>query len=405
MLRWLTVTLLDSGEDKTMTDRSNIKHSVNNILKFENQVFNQLTGWGIEVKRAFRIPGSRWNIDFYIPAPTRFAIELVMGFGKMDHIKKNLDNLKKLFSGQLNFFLIGIGPEWESLVEIQKFSQLGCRVISVSDTSQVNARLAAELIRSHINSDYDFKKRTLSTVLRLNELALKVNYFGDVLISLRDILNTKSFKLLASEFYAFGEEYDHKHWTACALRLGRMNECLIYSIANYADVKIENTEFEFKTSAVAQARNLMDDVQKYLANETSQSVLFEKIDKTCDDYIKSLNKLIKKIKTTFPNKHTEGPGALPTDAKVLEKIYRKYKDLDAVRTQYLFITDKDPNNNISILKKLKDFRNLAAHANAYGHVYEISKSDVDEHRPILRLLLHYLTNIAFAIQAANQKNK
>ena len=79
--------------------------------------------------------------------------------------------------------------------------------------------------------------------------------------------------------------------------------------------------------------------------------------------------------------------------------------MDAVRTQYLFITDKDPNNNISILKKLKDFRNLAAHANAYGHVYEISKSDVDEHRPILRLLLHYLTNIAFAIQAANQKNK
>ena len=56
-------------------------------------------------------------------------------------------------------------------------------------------------------------------------------------------------------------------------------------------------EIEFKTSAVAQARNLMDDVQKYLANETSQSVLFEKIDKTCDDYIKSLNKLIKKIKT------------------------------------------------------------------------------------------------------------
>ena len=392
-----------------MTDQSNINRSANNILNFENQVFSHLAGWGIEVKRDFSIPGSTQILDCYISAPTRVVVEFKIGRVRKNNLlnkyKKEIDILNSHFGGQINCVLIGVGDEWESLPKIDDLTQLGIRIVHVQDISQKSSRQAADFIRSQLNTGYDFHSRSLSITNRLNKLGLNIKYFGDVLISLRDILTTESFELLASELHAFGEEYVHKHWTSCALRLGRMNECLIYSIANYADVKIENTEFEFKTSAVAQARNLMAKVQKHIANETSQSVLFEKLDKTCDDYIKSLNKLIKKIKTTFPNKPKEGPGAFPTDATVLEKINRKYKDLDAVRTQYLLITDKDPKNNISILEKLKNFRNKAAHANASGHVYEISKSDVDEHRPILRLLLHYLTNIAFAIQAANQKNK
>jgi len=391
-----------------MTDQSKINRFANNIFKFENEVFSHLAGWGIEAKRDFCIPGSTQILDCYISAPMRVVVEFKVGRVRKDQLlnkyKKEIDSLNCHFGGQIHCLLIGVGPEWESLPKVDDLTQLGIKIVHVPDISHKGSRQAADFIRSQLNTGYDFPSRSPSITNRLNKLGLKIKYFGDVLISLRDILNTKSFKLLASEFHAFGEEYDHKHWTACALRLGRMNECLIYSIGIYADIKIKDTEFEFKISAVQQVKNLMDDVQKHLANETSQSVLFEKIDKTCDDYIKFLNKLIKKIKTTFPNKHKEGDGALPTDAKVLEKICRKYKHLDAVQAQYLLITDKDPNNNISVLKKLKDFRNLAAHANAYGHVYEISKSDVDEHRPIIRLLLHYLTNIAFAIQTEKQKH-
>jgi len=390
-----------------MTDQSNINRSANNILKFENQVFSHLAGWGIEVKRDFSIPGSTQILDCYIAAPMRVVVEFKVGRVRKDQLlnkyKKEIDRLNCHFGGQIHCLFIGVGPEWESLSKVDDLTQLGMKIVHVPDISHKSSRQAAVFIRSQLNTGYDFHSRSLSITNRLNKLGLKIKYFGDVLISLRDILNTKSFKLLASEFHAFGQEYDHKHWTACALRLGRMNESLIYSIADYAGVNVQNKEFEFKTSAIHQIRNLMDQVQKELTNP-SQKDFDEKIDKARDQYIKSLNKSIENIKKSFPNEHKKIAGAFPSDATVLEKISRKYKHLDRVQAQYLFITEIDPNNNIGILKKLKDFRNLAAHADAYGNVYEISKSDVDEHRPIIRLLLHYLTNIAFAIQTEKQKH-
>jgi hypothetical protein len=45
--------------------------------------------------------------------------------------------------------------------------------------------------------------------------------FLDVLVSLKSILSPGQFEVLEHELAAFSEEYRHKHYTACALRLGR----------------------------------------------------------------------------------------------------------------------------------------------------------------------------------------
>jgi hypothetical protein len=73
---------------------------------------------------------------------------------------------------------------------------------------------------------------------------LASDIFADVLASLKSVLNPDQFQVLEHELSAFSEEYRHEHYTACALRIGRTIEHVVYALARSWGVNVNRATLQ-----------------------------------------------------------------------------------------------------------------------------------------------------------------
>jgi hypothetical protein len=66
---------------------------------------------------------------------------------------------------------------------------------------------------------------------RPKEPSREFDIFSDVLVSVKSILKPGQFEVLEHELAVFAEEYRYEHYTACALRIGRTLEHVVYALA------------------------------------------------------------------------------------------------------------------------------------------------------------------------------
>lgn len=218
------------------------------------------------------------------------------------HLLLQAEQVRRLFGGEIVPILVIGGEPWGTSPEAQELRATGYFIINLGTptTDVQSAQQCAKEIRNFlVHLPYRFKGVEVGTVSsespraaarsysspgsygaasslppkfsseafearmepeildsRLTELesALKEmvegeftstsRLFDDVLISLKSILSPEQFEILETELSAFSEEYRHEHYTACALRIGRTLEHVIYALARDWGVKINRTTLQ-----------------------------------------------------------------------------------------------------------------------------------------------------------------
>jgi len=272
--------------------------------KFATALVDELNRVGVFAKSQFRIPGTHSKIlDIYIASPVRAYVELNYHnpppSSAVQHLLLLAEQARRHFGGEIVPILVTEGEPWGTSPEAQELRATGYFITNLrAPTTDVqSAQQCAKEIRNFlVHLPYRFKGVQIGTVSsespravapspgsfgvaasrsrkpasdslearmepeildsRLTELesALKEmvegeftstsQLFDDVLISLKSVLSPEQFEILETELSAFSEEYRHEHYTACALRIGRTLEHVIYALARDWGVKINRTTLQ-----------------------------------------------------------------------------------------------------------------------------------------------------------------
>lgn len=213
--------------------------------------------------------------------------------------------------------------------------------------------------------------------------------FLDVLVSLESILSPGQFEVLEHELAAFSEEYRHKHYTACALRLGRTLEHVVYALAGAWGVSINRTTLQVLSGLHNSFDQLSRALIAYAATDGDERVKRKKIVQTqIEDVSGKLIKLVWNLETDL---HPEVTGVPINVDSILRDIRRQF----VRRSKVLKAVDAIINEDI--FRKILDIRNDAAHASTSGVRRELDKEGIDVAVEHLRTALFLFSNVAFAV--------
>ena len=205
-------------------------HSTQIEKKFEEELYKELQNYPyIKVVRHYRVPtgkgGKRIILDFYISAPSRAIVEI-----KKSSKSKGMQQLLNRFEEVDTSFLEGV-------------TYLNYDLSLDQDPENHEKILLPDNIKNIAKniSDQLFDENKISpTKDPLFEFADLGNFgeFCNSVYSIRTIMGDKKYNIFLKEFLEFGKEYRSKHYTSAALRIGRMLESAVYSIAQILNVKI-----------------------------------------------------------------------------------------------------------------------------------------------------------------------
>ena len=212
--------------------------------------------------------------------------------------------------------------------------------------------------------------------------------FFDVLISLNSVLNPDEFDVLKGELEAFSEEYRHRHYTACGLRIGRTLEYVVYALARAWGVNVNRTSYRFCRASMVLSTScprpsLITRHRK--ANKKSQSrTRF----RNSENVSRRLWKLVFELDSDLRPENTEVPINVESILRDIKKQFRRRaKVLNAINAVI----------ESQITRKILESRNAAAHGSTSGMRRELTRSDIDNSVELLRTALMLFTNVAFAV--------
>jgi hypothetical protein len=213
--------------------------------------------------------------------------------------------------------------------------------------------------------------------------------FFDVLISLKSVLNPDEFDVLKGELEAFSEEYRHRHYTACGLRIGRTLEHVVYALARAWGVNVNRTTLQILSGLDGSFDQLSQAIINYATSESEQKVAIKKaVQEQLENVSRGLWKLVFELDSDLRPENTEVPINVESILRDIKKQFRRRaKVLNAINA----IIESQ------IIRKILESRNAAAHASTSGARRELTRSDIDNSVELLRTALMLFTNVAFAV--------
>ena len=120
-------------------------------LEFEKKLGQELSKLGIDFQYAYMIPGTAFEIDFYIKAPIRGLIEIKQTIGSDEYTKriaKQLTNFYYQFNKSIYIYLI----TFKKLTKSQRdfFGNLPVEFITVPDQQKKPEEYCARVVRAKI---------------------------------------------------------------------------------------------------------------------------------------------------------------------------------------------------------------------------------------------------------------
>ena len=228
---------------------------------------------------------------------------------------------------------------------------------------------------------------------------IQVGMFKDVLPSFKASLDPEKYALLEKEVIDFEEEYQSRHYTTAALRIGRTLEFVVYTLVKSwgIDTSVPST------SRIDKLESSFDSLREKLITFYSDKDALHK-----DELKKAENSLYKAIShvqnhlikiTGNLNKDEVFSTERPVKIHALLNSVRKEK----TRQKEILEAIEDLINS-KLIKKTYDARNQAAHASHAGLKKDFNKEDVKLMADDLRQILFKLSNInATIIQSSEGK--
>ena len=213
--------------------------------------------------------------------------------------------------------------------------------------------------------------------------------FDDVVISLKSVLDEEQFDVLYSELAAFSEEYRHAHYTACALRVGRTLEHVVYALARAWNVSVNRLTLDALSTLDQSFELLSRSVIEYAASSDSQRQSKRKAVQThCATVSQRLVSLVFQLDSDVAPVKTSVPINVESIVMDIKKQFTAHRDIrDSIDTLI----------NENVIRKILNVRNDAAHADTTGERRELSRTEIDETVELLRRAIFLFGNVAFAV--------
>jgi hypothetical protein len=214
---------------------------------------------------------------------------------------------------------------------------------------------------------------------------------GKLLPSLKCFMEEDAYETLEGEFHQFHAEYENGHYTTGALRIGRIQEFCVYSLAKAVNVNINESSLSFFKKLDDAFKRVKKSVIDYvnIADEHDK----ESLQKKMADAQAQLTKLLAGMHfsgTLDEDAHREKDKPQPISVyAIMSDIKKKYKKNETIRNEVdTILAKKGP------FQKLMKLRNHAAHADTSGQPREVTKEDFEDMQRNLRIVLQHMCNIA-----------
>jgi hypothetical protein len=213
--------------------------------------------------------------------------------------------------------------------------------------------------------------------------------FLDVLISLKSVLVPDKFAVLEQELAAFSEEYRHEHYTACALRIGRTLEHVVYALACAWGVKVNRTTLRVLSKLDQSYGQLSEAVIAYATTDELQKA--KRMQAVQEGLVEFQRNFIQLNFDLHSELRPESSDVAVNVESIMRDIRKEYGRHSRVLKAVEIII------NTKLLRRILSVRNEAAHASTSGVCRELTKGDVDAAVELLRSALLQFGTVAFAI--------
>jgi len=343
----------------------------------------------------------RMFLDIYIEYPVRCFIEIAINIqNDLDIFKRKfsyMENIYFAFNKQIVPVLIIDKKKSEGFLDTHANIPLLIMPIDLCDLSS-GKKITTNIIEKYRNNISPFNKIGLKLpeydhtkeISNTNHIKNKLKTLHDVLLPFKPIISEIQFKTLEDELIDFYSEMDSNHFTTAALRLGRLLEYILYSLATEWDVEISKLSIK----KIAELRKLFDSLEErlidYLKSPDEDKLKYKKIikEKVKEVQIKQQDLIFELDDHNIED--SEHPINLNSLVRDIKHHFRRHDD---IRNEFDLIINND------LIPKLSKNRNKAAHANISGIRSEFNQNDLLAMIEVLRTLLFHLCNIASSVRS------
>jgi hypothetical protein len=183
-------------------------------------------------------------------------------------------------------------------------------------------------------------------------------------------------------------EFDQRHYTACALRVGRSLEYIVYSLATAWGVRLDDPVF-----------NIIDDLQQRLQAINSAILVYRESEgrdreakrKTIREGSQFAARL-HELGFLLDDKTLKPSTAPPRNVEaILRDVRKTYSRFQVVRDELKEMIEG------GLVRKILEVRNEAAHADVKGKPREIARKNVVDMLENVRTLVHKLSLVGDVI--------
>ena len=214
--------------------------------------------------------------------------------------------------------------------------------------------------------------------------------FMPLLDNFQAILKNEDYDVFSKEVHSLDQEILKGHSICAALKIGRVLEFVVLTLAHSWDIKINKPVIKIIDDLDGNFSGLKNVLIDYTyAEEKDKKVKKSKLVQRINEISNKLFELIGDLeeKTTQDDNNL-----IPINLNAaLKEVGKKYSKIVAVREE-LNILNKE-----NYIKSLMELRNIAAHANVNGMNKDLEYKDIKEMKKNLLIVLLHLSNINNAI--------
>jgi hypothetical protein len=372
--------------------------------QFEVLLAQSLNEQGFTSSLNFRLKtetkGKYFELGLYISSPVRAFVETVQWNKitptQVERLKRGILETVVHFRGRVVPFIIGFGEP--SLETRTQFDDFPAELIDVSDDTANPLEFAARSIRNVVaHGQYSDSGRYSESVVLVPKGAVNAEHFSadpifeagavaDVLVSFRGLIAEDQFDALRHEISELIAEFESKHYTSGALRIGRALEFVFYTLANSWNVPINKSNL----FVLNDLQNALDAFKaSYLNHVTAEENSRPDTKRLVQSSSEVLNKKLSALAFSVDDDHQfEQKDTIINIHSILLDIKKHFgRNRDIREEVEALIAEK-------LVRQLLHSRNQAAHADSSGSRREVSKKDLEKMIEDFREVIFRLSNIA-----------
>ena len=393
---------------------------------FRRHLTSELKSLNVPVVSEYRVPGSDYVIDLFVPSLPRAAIEIRTKHSHGELSEKR--RLTELFAGRLLTFWIYLEEDVSQSIQLSRGEDAfilcvsvehpesisGLAVTSAKNIFEVLTRICQERFGHELAgasawqveeaADRYSRRSRDSRESRLGAYEIFYALGGEelptskttraLLYALRCLLPPERYVVFQHELKQLETEFREGHFTACALRVGRSLEIIMYGAARAWGVRLDDPMF-----------SLIEDLQMRLQLLNSAIIDYRSADNQVRTEKKAaLQKLgaefagrLNSIGFLLDDESLQVNSSPPRNIEaILRDIRKTHGRVQVVRDEIKAVIDS------GLIRAILDVRNDAAHSNLDGDAREVSEETVMKMLENVQLLVHKLSIIGEVIVAGER---